>query len=174
MTEEVKKRGRGRPKGAPNKPKMELIEKRVRLTNNADVYEILCQTDLVLAENEDFAINGLRTFADRNGAVRPVLQWLFDDKINSRLPEGKTPYNENGAPGPDLTETALRFEFKKFKYFVTEEVPQVRREAMWIQLLEGIPKREAELIDLVKDKTNPFKNIDKKFVQKAFPNTVFN
>jgi hypothetical protein len=173
MTEE-KKRGRGRPKGAPNKPKMELVTERVRLTNNADVYEILCQTDLVLAESEENAITGLQVFSDRNGAVKPVLQWLFDDKIVSQLPEGKTPYGENSAPGPDLTETALRFEFKKFKYFVTEQVPPVRREAMWIQLLEGIPAKEAELLDLVKDKVNPFKNIDKKFVQKAFPNTVFN
>ena len=91
MSEE-KKRGRGRPKGAPNKPKMELVTERVRLTNDANVYEILCQTDLVLGENKEFAINGLRTFAGRNGAVEKVLQWLFDDNINSTLPDGKTPY----------------------------------------------------------------------------------
>lgn len=173
MSEE-KKRGRGRPKGAPNKPKMELVTERVRLTNDANVYEILCQTDLVLGENEEFAINGLRTFAGRNGAVEKVLQWLFDDNIKSTLPDGKTPYGENQAPAGDLSETSLRFEFKKFKYFVTEQVPQVRRESLWIQLLEGIPKEEAVLIDLVKDKVNPFKNINKKFVQEAFPNTVFN
>jgi len=172
MTE--KKRGRGRPKGSPNKPKMEMMDKRVRLTNDANVWEILCQTDLTLDENEDFAKNGLMHFASRNGAVKPVLQWLFDDKISSKLPEGKTPYGENPAPGPDLTETSLRFEHRKFKYFVTEQVPKTRRETMWIQLLEGIPVREAELMELVKDKTNPFKNIDKKFVQSVFTDTVFN
>ena len=74
----------------------------------------------------------------------------------------------------DLTETSLRFEHRKFKYFVTEQVPKTRRETMWIQLLEGIPVREAELMELVKDKTNPFKNIDKKFVQSVFTDTVFN
>ena len=42
----------------------------------------------------------------------------------------------------DLTETQLRFEFRKFKYFVTEEVPQVRRETMWIELLEAFLKSE--------------------------------
>ena len=42
MTEE-KKRGRGSPKGAPNKPKMELVTERRTLQNDADVYEILCQ-----------------------------------------------------------------------------------------------------------------------------------
>ena len=42
-----KKKGRGRPKGAPNKPKMELVTERQELTKNADVYEILCQANLV-------------------------------------------------------------------------------------------------------------------------------
>ena len=122
MTE---KRGRGRPKGAPNKPKMELITERVRLPKNADVYEILCQADLVAEENEDNAVNGLMTFAQTNGAVEKVLMWAFSDRITSKLPDGKTPYKPNDAPASDLSESALRFEFKKFKYFVTEEVPKL-------------------------------------------------
>ncbi len=172
MTE--KKRGRGRPKGAPNKPKLELVKERVRLTNDANVYEILCQTDLVLGENEEHAATGLKVFADRNAGVKRTLQWLFDDNIKTTLPEGKTPYNPNSAPAGDLTETSLRHEWNKFKYFVTEQVPQVRRETMWIQLLEGIPKEEAELIDLVKDKVNPFNNLNKKFVQSVFTDVNFN
>jgi len=170
MTE---KRGRGRPKGAPNKPKMELITERVRLPKNADVYEILCQADLVAKENEDNAVNGLMTFAQTNGAVEKVLMWAFSDRITSKLPDGKTPYKPNDAPASDLSESALRFEFKKFKYFVTEEVPKTRRETMWIELLESIPAKEAEMIDLVKDKVWPFKNITKEIAQKAFPDVQF-
>ena len=173
MTEVKKKRGRGRPKGAPNKPKMELITKREKLLKNADVYEILCQAELVAKENEDNCINGLRVFNDTNGAVKPVLQWAFSDNIVSKLPDGKTPYTPNDAPASDLTESALRFEFRKFKYFVTEEVPQTRRETMWIELLESIPAKEAELLDLVKDKVWPFKNITKEIAQKAFPDVQF-
>ena len=105
MTE--KKRGRGRPKGAPNKPKLDLVTERVNLTKNADVYEILCQAELVAQTNEDHAINGLMTFGERNGAVSKVLMWLFNDNIKSLLPVGKTPYTVNDAPGPDLTETQL-------------------------------------------------------------------
>ena len=171
MTE--KKRGRGRPKGAPNKPKMELITKREKLMKNADVFEILCQAELVAKDNEDNCINGLRVFNDTNGAVRPVLQWAFSDNIVSKLPDGKTPYKPNDAPASDLTESALRFEFRKFKYFVTNEVPQTRRETMWIELLESIPAKEAELMDLVKDKVWPFKNITKEIAQKAFPDVQF-
>ena len=172
MTE--KKRGRGRPKGAPNKPKLELVTERKKLLNDADVYEIFCQAELVAKEDEDKAANGLRVFNDRNGAVSKILQWVFDDNINSTLPEGPTPFNRNEAPASDLTETSLRFEFKLFKYFVTEEVPQVRRETMWIELLEGIPTMEAKLIDLVKDGVWPFKNITKSVAEKAFPNITFN
>lgn len=169
---ETKKRGRGRPKGAPNKPKIELITERKELTKDADVYEILCQADIVAKENEDNAVNGLRVFNDRNGAVRFLLQWVFDDNIKSTLPEGKTPYNQDDAPATDLAQTSLRFEVRLFKYFVTEEVAQSRRETMWIQLLEGIPKKEAELMDLVKDKIWPFKNITKDIAQKAFPEHI--
>ena len=95
---------------------------------------------------------------------------MFNDKIKSTLPEGKTPYKVNDAPASDLSESALRFEFKKFKYFCTEEVPKARRETMWIELLESIPAKEAELMDLVKDKVWPFKHVTKEIAQKAFPN----
>ena len=115
MTTE-QKRGRGRPKGAPNKPVMELITERQNLTMNADVYEILCQAELVAQESEDLAVQGLQVFNERNGAVKPVLQWIHSDAIQSTLPEGKTPFGKNDAPASDLTETSLKFEFKLFKY----------------------------------------------------------
>ena len=171
MTE--KKKGRGRPKGAPNKPKIELVTERKTLTNDADVYEILCQADLVAQESPDLAVQGLQVFGERNGAVRYVLQWLFNDNIKSTLPEGKTPYGANDAPASDLAETSLRFEFKQLKYFCTEEVSAMRRETMWIQLLESIPNKEAEMLDLIKDGTNPFKNITKEICANAFPEVQF-
>ena len=39
MIEKLKK-GRGRPKGAPNKPKIELVTERTTLHKDADVYEL--------------------------------------------------------------------------------------------------------------------------------------
>lgn len=167
MTE---KRGRGRPKGSTNKPLMELSTERRRLTNDASVFAILEQCNLV--EEDEKAVNGLKHYAERNGAVLPVLQWIFDKNIVSRLPEGKTPYTPNPAPAEDLTESSLRFEFKKFKYFVNDELKDLKREHMWIELLEAIPPREAEMIDLVKDKKNPFKRITRELVDMAFPDVI--
>ena len=169
-----KKRGRGRPKGSPNNPVMEVITERVNLTKNADVFEILCQAEIVAQEDAEKAANGLRVFGESNGAVQRVCQWYFDSNIYSTLPEGPTPFNKNEAPASDLTETQLRFEFRKFRYFVTEEVPQVRRETMWIELLEGIPAKEAEMIDLVKDGKWPFKNVTVDIVKSAFPELKIN
>jgi hypothetical protein len=166
MTE---KRGRGRPKGAPNKPKMKLITTRQELQNNADAYEILCQANIVAEKEPKLAVQGLQVFNDRNGAIKPLLQWAFDENINSTLPEGKTPYGSNAAPASDLAETSLRFEHKQFKYFVTEQVPATKREALWIGLLEGIPKEEAELLDLIKDGVWAFPNITKEIAKEAFP-----
>ena len=168
MTE---KKGRGRPKGSPNKPKMKLITERTKLPMNADVYEILCQCNIVAEDDVPTAVNGLKIFGDRDAAVKKTLQWLFDKTINSTLPEGITPYkpSEAGKLASDLAETSLRFEFKYFKYFVTEQVPLPRREQMWIEMLEGIPYHEAQMIDLVKDGKNPFPNIDQSLAVAAFP-----
>lgn len=162
------KKGRGRPKGAPNKPLMEIDSERKTLMNNADVIEILSQANLVAPSNEDHAVNGLQVFGQKNGAIKPILQWIFDPSINSTLPEGTTPYTSNVAPATDLAETSLRFEHRLFKYFVTEQIPMTKREAMWIGMLEGIPTKEAQLMDLVKDGKWPFKNITREIAKKAF------
>ena len=107
-------------------------------------------------------------------ALRSLFIWNFDESVQSVVPEGDVPYTPNDAPGPDLAETQLRFEYRKFKYFVTNEVPQLKRETMWIELLEGIPAKEAELLDLVRKGENPFKNISKEIVKKAFPDARIN
>ncbi len=165
MTE--KKKGRGRPKGAPNKPLMELPTKRQNLTNDADVFEILSQANLV--EEVDKQAHGLKVYNQRNGAVSKVLKWVFDENISSTLPDGPTPFGENDAPASDLAETSLRFEHRLFKYFVTEQIPTSKREAMWIGMLEGIPSKEAEMMDLVHQGKFPFKNIKEEAVKSAFP-----
>ena len=164
-----KKKGRGRPKGAPNKPKLELITERQTLTKDADTYEILCQADIVGKESGDLAAQGLKVYNDRNGAIKPILQWVFNDSITSKLPEGTTPYGDNDAPASDLAPTSLRFEHKLFKYFVTEQLPQPKRESMWIGMLEGIPAKEAEMMDLIHQGKFPFKNINEEAVKIAFP-----
>jgi hypothetical protein len=49
------------------------------------------------------------------------------------------------------------------------DLSQLRRETLFIQVLESIPPEEAELLLAVKDKKLPYKGITKEIVQEAFP-----
>jgi hypothetical protein len=56
-----------------------------------------------------------------------------------------------------------------------DKLPSLKRETMFVQLLEGLSKDEAELICLAKDKkiTSKYKRITKAVVQEAFPQIVW-
>ena len=45
----------------------------------------------------------------------------------------------------------------------------MRRETLYIQLLESIHPKDAILLNSIKDKKIPFKGLNKKIVQQAFP-----
>ena len=69
--------------------------------------------------------------------------------------------------------TTIRREFKHFYHFVkggNDAMSSVRRETMFINILEGLHPLEAEIICLVKDKKLSDKyNITKEIVAEAYP-----
>ena len=87
-------------------------------------------------------------------ALKSLLIWNFDDTVISVVPEGEVPYEKNDVPvGTD--HTSLRKEWKKLYHFVkggNDSLSTVRRETMFIQMLEGLHPAEADLVCLVKDK----------------------
>jgi len=112
-----------------------------------------------------------------SNALRQVLIMNFDESVISMLPEGEVPYTPNDAPiGTD--HTRLESEYKGLYRFVKggqDKLPSLKRETMFVQLLEGLSKDEAELICLAKDKkiTSKYKRITKAVVQEAFPQIVW-
>jgi len=82
------------------------------------------------------------------------------------------PYKENEVPvGTD--HTSLRREYRQLYHFVkggNDSLSSLRRETMFIQMLEGLHPKEAELLCLVKDKqlTTKYK-IDRDVVSQAYP-----
>ena len=107
-------------------------------------------------------------------AIRSLLIWNFDDSVISMLPEGEVPYTPNDAPvGTD--HTRLEQEYRGLYRFVkggADKLPSLKRESMFVQLLEGLSAEEAELLVLVKDKklTSKYKRITRSTVAEAFPN----
>jgi len=108
----------------------------------------------------------------RNEALTAILIWNFDESIHSMIPEGQVPYEPNQVPvGTD--HTSLRKEWRQLYNFVrggNSSLSQVRRETMFIQILEGLHPQEAEILCLVKDKGLKSKyKLTKEVVEKAYP-----
>ncbi len=105
-------------------------------------------------------------------ALRSVLIWNYDDSVKSMIPEGDVPYTPNDAPA-GTEHTRLAKEYRNLFRFVKgghDKLPTLKRETMFVQLLEGLHQSEAEVICLVKDKKLQKKyRITKAVVQEAFP-----
>jgi len=105
-------------------------------------------------------------------ALRMLLIWNFDESVISELPAGEVPFNANEAP-VGTEHTVLEKESRLLYNFVqggNNGLQQSRRENMFIQMLEGLHKDEANVLCLVKDKQLGKKyKITKACVSEAFP-----
>ena len=109
---------------------------------------------------------------NNSSGLRQILIINFDDSVISLMPQGEVPYTPNDAPvGTD--HTRLEHESKGFYRFFKggAKLPSLRRESMFVQLLEGLSAEEAELLVLVKDGqlNKKYKRITKAVVSEAFP-----
>ena len=87
-------------------------------------------------------------------ALRMMIKSSFDPNIVWVMPKGNVPYTPNDAPA-GTEHTRLATEAKKLYRFIRggdNITPQFKKEQMFVQLLEGLHKDEAELICYAKDK----------------------
>ena len=104
-------------------------------------------------------------------ALRSILIANFDESVVSMLPDGEVPYTPNDAP-EETEHTVLNHEYRKLYLFFKggANISQTRRESLFIQLLEGLHKGEAEVLCLMKDKKIGKRwKITKQCVEEAFP-----
>lgn len=98
-----------------------------------------------------------------------ILKYAFDPNIKFILPDGAPPYK----PCEFLDqEGRLYAELRRLYLFIEGGNPsltKVKREFLFIQLLESIDKQDAELLVAVKDKKLPYKGLTAAVVKKAFP-----
>jgi hypothetical protein len=133
-------------------------------------------------------------------SIMAVLIWNFDESVISLLPEGDVPYGntreDNSVTGTlsdkindavdmmkesgstslgsqDQGKASIRKEYLKFYNFLkggNSGLSSLRRETMFINILEGLHPLEAEILILTKDKrlTEKYK-ITKEIVSAAYP-----
>ena len=132
--------------------------------------------------------------------LKTIFIWNFDETVVSALPPGDVPYaavdqmdsfkgtlsekiadavEKMGEMGSrslgsqDQGQTSLRKEYTKFYNFVkggNDGLSSLRKETMFINLLQGLHPLEAEIVCLTKDKKLETKyKITKDVVSKAYP-----
>jgi hypothetical protein len=133
-------------------------------------------------------------------SLKSIFIWNFDESVVSVLPPGEVPYasvgeqnsfsgtisekiedavvkmNEvgsNSLGSQDQGFSSIRKEYQKFYNFVkggNDGLSSLRRETMFINILQGLHPLEAEILCLVKDKKLDEKyKITKEIVSEAYP-----
>lgn len=131
----------------------EVIEVAAKQKNRADKIS-------VLRDNETWAL-------------KDILRGAYDESVQWNLPPGEPPYEKNQERNHPSNLHQLN---KQFAFFVKggkgDKMPAVKREAIFIRMLEAVHPAEAEMLLLMKDKKPLAKSITKKLIQEAFPNLI--
>ena len=113
--------------------------------------------------------------------LRSILRSTYDDTIQWIVPDSRPPFEPNDAPDFDLVGVNLENEGLKLGRFilVNGQVPQqglglkkVKREQLFIQLLESLHSSESELLlNMVKGRL-PYKGLTVGLVNDTFPGLI--
>jgi hypothetical protein len=87
-----------------------------------------------------------------NAALRLIFEHAFLEEKKFLLPVGEPPFKRDGAP-LGMTPANLYQEVRKLYVFCRADLKVVRRETLFVQLLENLHPSEAELVLAIKDQT---------------------
>lgn len=107
--------------------------------------------------------------ANDNNAIRTVLRFCFDPNIKWLLPAGDAPYQQCEFPN---VENMLYAEARRLYLFVeggNNNLHPLKRESMFIDLLQSITPEDARMLVSIKDKQLPFEGLSAETVLKAYP-----
>ena len=170
------------------------------LPNNPFVFEVLDAASKQRSKAKKAEV--LQRY--KHPSLVTLFVWNYDSSIITLLPEGPVPYGTNrddqnstgtlssriddavskmsemgstSLGSQDQGKASIRAEYKKFYNFCKGGNPSLsnlRRETMFINILEGLHPLEAEILILVKDKNLEAKyKISKEVVSTAYPEIVW-
>ena len=182
---------------ATKKPTTPKVEAPIPdLPTNPFIFEILQVVDKQRSNARK--VEALQKFNDP--ALKVVLIWNFDESVVSVLPPGEVPYaatseqnsfsgtlsakigdavskmgemGSNSLGSQDQGRSSIRKEYQRFYNFVkggNDSLSSLRRETMFINILQGLHPLEAEILMLCKDKKLGEKyKLTKELVAEAYP-----
>jgi hypothetical protein len=177
--------------------KVEAINAPIQeLPTNPFIFEVL---NLVVKQRSNVKkVEVLKKY--EHPSLKALFIWNFDESIISILPPGEVPYaatseqnsfsgtlsekiddavnkmselGSNSLGSQDQGRSSIRKEYQKFYNFLkggNDGLSSLRRESMFINILQGLHPFEAEILCLVKDKKLDTKyKITKQIVAEAYP-----
>ena len=174
-TTATRKRATTKKPTATRKPRTVAVKKR-ELPPNPLVHEILEAIDSERVRTKK--VDLIKTHCNNDG-MKMLFIWNFDESVISMLPEGPVPYqpvdgDQQADPEKGMPQrTTIRNGGRQFYRFVKggdDSLNKIKRESMFINLLETLHQEEAEILILVKDKQLGSKyGVTKELVAEAFP-----
>lgn len=107
--------------------------------------------------------------ANENPTILTILKYCYDPKIVWALPEGEPPYTPCEFPNLD---NMLWQEARRLYLFIEGGNPnlnKLKRESMFVELLQSVHPSDAKLLVAIKDKQLPYPGLNSNIVLKAFP-----
>jgi len=127
----------------------------------------LVMEDFTKAKTKAEKIAVLRS--NESWALKDILKGSLDPKVKWHLPEGAPPYQPSSHSEPMAS---IFRENTKFRYFVKNNninISQIKREQIFIGILEAVHPKDAELVISMINKKPPVKGLTLKIAQEAFP-----
>jgi len=107
-----------------------------------------------------------------NQLLLTLLKCAFDPNVEFDLPPGDPPYKPSEF---DDRGSGLYQEGRKLYLFIkgqADNVHPLKKETLFIQVLETVDPEDAKVLLAVKDKKLPYKGLTKKLIQEAFPSLL--
>ena len=106
-----------------------------------------------------------------NNAFMQVLEAVCDVRVVFELPEGVPPFE---TPEDMIDNTGGLYQEVRKMYIFTKnqrsaQIHKIKRERVFIEMLESIHPEDAKLMLGVKEKKLPYKGITTKLIEEAFP-----
>ena len=150
-------------------PRVTKAVEKIELTSSSYVHEIFAA--VVAERTKEKKINILQQYNEN--FIKSLLIWNFDPSVQSVIPEGNVPIQSRENAEEVKPSSNIRKEWNKLYNFVkggNDAMNRLRKETLFINILESLHPGEAEVLCLVKDKKLQTKyNITKELVSEAYP-----
>lgn len=101
-----------------------------------------------------------------NYAIKTLFEYAFDPNMKMVLPEGEPPYKKDTAP-IGMSQANFYQQVKKLYVYKRTDISNLRREQLFVQLLESLHPTEADVCIAIKDQTlhKKYPNITRKLLE---------